>query len=284
MTASLIRAFDGTFGILGEIGGCVRFVLKNIDVFFRKGVSRHEVFLQIWKVTLQSLPTTMMAGFFVGAIMTVQFAMQVEAYGAMGFLGGLSTSATIRQVGPLLIAFMLSGKVGAFTTAELGTMRVTEQIDAIRCLGADPYQELILPRMIAIVVSSFALLTAGLLMSIFGGVLLAMGFAGINADEYLRHIPTIVKFPSIATGIFKCFVYAVLLSAICTYKGFHADGGAKGVGRAVVQTAVATMVTLVVADWATSLVSESLLTMLISAMSEMSQITESVKAGGIKGP
>jgi phospholipid/cholesterol/gamma-HCH transport system permease protein len=192
--------------------------------------------------------------------------MQVEAYGAMGYLGGLSTSATIRQVGPLLIAFMLSGKVGAFTAAELGTMRVTEQIDAIRCLGANPFQELILPRMIAIILSSFALLAAGLLMSVFGGVLLAIGFAGINADEYLRHIPTIVKLPSIATGIFKCLVFAIVLAAICTYKGFTASGGARGVGRAVVETAVATMVALVAADWATSLIAETVLSVLISQL------------------
>lgn len=253
--------------LLADIGGCVQFFLQSMDVLIRKGVNRREVFLQVWRVTVQSLPTTAMAGFFVGAIMTVQFAMQVEAYGAMGYLGGLSTSATIRQVGPLLIAFMLSGKVGAFTAAELGTMRVTEQIDAIRCLGANPFQELILPRMIAIILSSFALLAAGLLMSVFGGLLLAIGFAGINSDEYLRHIPTIVKLPSIATGMFKCLVYAVVLAAICTYKGFTASGGARGVGRAVVETAVATMVALVVADWATSLIAETFLNVLMSQMS-----------------
>jgi phospholipid/cholesterol/gamma-HCH transport system permease protein len=261
-----------------EIGACVRFVMKNVEVLFRKGVSRHEVLSQIWKVTQQSLPTTALAGFFVGAIMTVQFSMQVEAYGALGFLGGLSTSATVRQVGPLLIAFMLSGKVGAFTTAELGTMRVTDQIDAIRCLGADPHQELILPRMIAIVFASFALLTAGLLMSVLGGVLLAVTFAGINADEYLRHIPTIVKLPSIANGLFKCFVYSVLLSAICTYKGYTAEGGARGVGRAVVQTAVATMVTLVIADWATTFVAENFLKLMSSGIVEIAQLIKTVRA------
>ncbi|CAN5605345.1 ABC transporter permease [soil metagenome] len=251
--------------ILEDIGGCVSFCLEALGVFFRKGVSRREVFNQIWRVTIQSLPTTAMAGFFVGAIMTVQFTMQVEAYGALGYLGGLSTSATIRQVGPLLIAFMLSGKVGAFTAAELGTMRVTEQIDAIRCLGANPFQEIILPRIIAIIISSFALLAIGLLMSIAGGALMGLLFSGINTDEYFRHIPTIVTLPSIATGLLKCSVFAVVLASICTYKGYSATGGARGVGRAVVETAVATMVSLVVADWCTSLLADTVIQLVLSA-------------------
>lgn len=250
--------------LLGEIGGCVSFCREAFDVLRRKGVSKHEVFVQIWRVTTQSLPTTAMAGFFVGAIMTVQFTMLAEAYDALGFLGGLATSATVRQVGPLLIAFMLSGKVGAFTAAELGTMKVTEQIDAIRCLGANPFQELILPRMVAIVVSSFTLLAAGLLMSVAGGVFLATIFAGINPDEYIRHIPSIVTWPSIVTGLFKCMAFAIVLAAICTYKGYAATGGARGVGRAVVDTAVATMVAIVAADWVTSVVADSILQMVIA--------------------
>jgi phospholipid/cholesterol/gamma-HCH transport system permease protein len=203
-----------------------------------------------------------MAGFFVGAIMTVQFTLQIKAFGALGYLGGLSTSATVREVGPLLIAFLLSGKVGAFTSAELGTMRVTEQIDAIRCLGANPLQEIILPRFLGIVISSFVLLAAGLMMSIFGGLLLGALFSGINPEEYLRHIPTIVSGFSVASGLFKCLVFALVLASVCTYKGYTASGGAKGVGRNVVSTAVMTMVGIVVFDWMTSLLSETALILL----------------------
>jgi phospholipid/cholesterol/gamma-HCH transport system permease protein len=220
---------------------------------------RQAVFAQIWKVTTQSILTTAVAGFFVGAVMTLQFTMQVKSFGALGYLGGLATSGTIREVGPLLIAFMLAGKVGAYTSAELGTMRVTEQIDALRCLGSNPYQEIILPRIIGIVVSSFNLLIAGLFMSIAGGLLLGVVFSGITVEEYLRHIPTIVKLPSIFSGLFKCFVFAVILASICTYKGFTASGGAKGVGKAVVATAVSTMVCLVIADWFTTLISDAVL-------------------------
>lgn len=247
--------------LIDDIGACVMFVRDVLVTLFLKPASIKNISEQIWKVTVQSLPTTAMAGFFVGAIMTVQFTLQIKAFGALGYLGGLSSSATVREIGPLLIAFLLSGKVGAFTSAELGTMRVTEQIDAIRCLGADPMQEIIVPRFIGIVISSFFLLAAGLVMAIFGGMLMATWFSGINPEEYYRHIPTIVTPFSVGSGLFKCLVFALLLAAVCTFKGYTTSGGAKGVGRSVVATAVMTMVGIVIADWFTSLLSETTLKM-----------------------
>jgi phospholipid/cholesterol/gamma-HCH transport system permease protein len=245
--------------MISEIGANLLFFKEITTTAIFRPCKWHDVADQIWKVTVQSFLTTGMAGFFVGAIMTVQFTMQMREFGALGFLGGLATSATIREVGPLLIAFMLSGKVGAFTSAELGTMRVTEQIDAIRCLGADPIREIILPRFIAIIISSFFLLALGLVMSILGGIFMGSIFAGVNPEEYIRHIPTIVVFPSVLSGLFKCLVFAILLATICTYRGYNTSGGAKGVGRAVVQTAVATMLSIVVADWFTSFIGDSII-------------------------
>lgn len=245
--------------LINAIGLRVLFLKQIIRTLFFKPCGRVLVIDQVWAVTIQSLPTTAFAGFFVGAIMAVQFGLQMKEFGALGFLGGLATSGTIREVGPLLIAFMLSGKVGAFTSAELGTMRVTEQIDAVRCLGADPIQEIILPRFLGIVISSFLLLTAGLVMSIFGGIFLGVIFAGVQAEEYVRHIPTIVIFPSIINGLVKCFCFALVIALISTYQGYYTTGGAKGVGRSVVLTAVSTMIVIVLFDWLTSYLFEAVL-------------------------
>lgn len=245
--------------VISDIGANLIFLKEILRVAWVKKIKTHEVFEQIWKVTIESFATTAMAGFFVGAIMTVQFTLQMKEFGALGYLGGLATSGTLREVGPLLIAFMLSGKVGAFTSAELGTMRVTEQIDAIRCLGADPLQEIILPRFIGIIISSFFLLAAGLIMSVFGGALMGEVFAGVNYEEYLRHIPTIITATSILSGLVKCFAFSFVLAAICTFRGYTATGGAKGVGLSVVKTAVATMVCIVVMDWFTSFLGDVIL-------------------------
>jgi phospholipid/cholesterol/gamma-HCH transport system permease protein len=245
--------------ILEDIGGAILFLQNVFRTGLRTPCSFKTICEQIWRVTMQSYPTTALAGFFTGAIMAVQFTLQTSEFGALGYLGGLATSATFREVGPLLIAFMLSGKVGAFTAAELGTMKVTEQIDAIRCLGANPIQEIILPRFIGIIVSSFFLLLIGLLMSVGGGILLGVVFANISPEEFVRHIPTIVTLPSIISGLFKCIVFAFMLATICTYKGYSTTGGAKGVGRSVVNTAMATMIGIVLTDWFTSLLSETVL-------------------------
>jgi phospholipid/cholesterol/gamma-HCH transport system permease protein len=257
--------FHQALSVFDELGRCLIFLGQVLETLWRRPCTLKQILEQIWRVSIQSFLTTGMAGFFVGAIMTVQFTMQMKEFGALGYLGGLATSGTIREVGPLLIAFMLSGKVGAFTSAELGTMRVTEQIDAIRCLGADPIQEIILPRFLGIVVSSFFLLGLGLIMSIFGGIFMGNLFAGVHYDEYLRHIPTIVNFTSILSGLIKCFVFALVLSTICTYRGYSATGGAKGVGQAVVRTAVATMVGIVVADWFTSFLGDVIMRMVLGS-------------------
>lgn len=248
--------------ILDEIGGSFLFLQKILRTIFLKKLKTHDVFEQIWKVTAESFFTTAMAGFFVGAIMTVQFAMQLKEFAALGYLGGLATSGTFREIGPLLIAFMLSGKVGAFTSAELGTMKVTEQIDAVRCLGADPIQEIIVPRFLAIIISSFFLLGAGLIMSVFGGMLMGQAFAGVNFEEYLRYVPLIVSPISILNGLIKCFVFAIILATICTFKGYSTFGGAKGVGKSVVETAVSTMICIVIMDWLTSFIGEIVLQMI----------------------
>lgn len=243
-------------GILDEVGEMLIFFRRIVRGIFLKDLKVHEVFVQIWKITSESLLTTALAGFFVGAIMAVQFGLQMAEFGALGYLGGLATSGTIREVGPLLIAFMLSGKIGAYTSAELGIMRVTEQIDAVRCLGADPIQELIVPRFLGIIISSFFLLAGGLLMSILGGMFMGQAFAGVNPQEYVRHVPTIVTSFSVLSGLVKCGAFALVLATVCTYKGYTTSGGAKGVGRAVVATAVITMVGIVVTDWFTTFIGD----------------------------
>jgi phospholipid/cholesterol/gamma-HCH transport system permease protein len=119
--------------------------------------------------------------------------------------------------------------------------------------------EMIVPRFWGIIISSFFLLSLGLLMSILGGALMGQLFAGVSLEEYLRHIPTIVTLPSIFGGLVKCLVFATILATLCTYFGYNTTGGAKGVGRSVIKTSVMTMVSIVIADWATSFLQTSIL-------------------------
>ena len=243
---------------LHSLGNYLLYFGRVVRISSHSFSNREEIFEKSLQVISQSLSTTLFAGFFVGAIMTLQFTMQVEMFGALSYLGALVTSATVREVGPLLIAFLLSGKIGAFTSAELGTMKVSEQIDAIRCLGADPVKVVIVPRFLGIIIASFFLLSFGLIFSFFGGIIMATTFSGLPWEQYLTHIPRIVSGFSLVSGLVKCFLFSLVIATICTYKGYQVIGGAREVGEGVVQAATLTMITLVFTDWFSSFILEGL--------------------------
>jgi phospholipid/cholesterol/gamma-HCH transport system permease protein len=238
---------------LNELGGLTLFLGRIFKTLFRSREEsralRRSIIQQIAYVSYRSLGTIAFAGLFVGAILVLQFNQILTQYGAESLLGGLNTSTVIRQVGPLIISFLLAGKIGAFTAAELGTMRVTEQIDAVECLGTDPFQYLIVPRFVGIVASSVFLLTIGMIVSVAGAVLVAAVLCGVNPLQYISSIPRFVSGWSIFGGMIQAVLYGVIVAAVACYHGFTASGGARGVGRAVTLAAVYTNFYIVVANF-----------------------------------
>jgi phospholipid/cholesterol/gamma-HCH transport system permease protein len=210
---------------------------------------RREFMRQFADVGVRSLSTTVTAGIFTGAIMALQFHLQLKDFGAESVLGGLNTSGTIREVGPILIAFMLAGKVGAFTSAELGTMKVTDQIQAVRCLGIDPVSFFVVPRFWAVALNSILLLVFGLVISVLGGLIAVWMVAGINPDQYLLMIERFATSESIVLAVSKSVVFGLLMGHICCANGYWTEGGTQGVGLAVKKTAVQSMVAIVLADF-----------------------------------
>ncbi len=254
--------FFSTF--LHEITGLGGFLIEVISTWMRaRSRIRKLVFEQIAHVAFRSIGTIMFSGFFVGAILVIQFYLMLSRYDATSMLGGLSASATIREIGPLLISFLLAGKIGAFTAAELGTMKVTEQIDAIRCLGEDPMEYLIVPRFVAIVVSAALLLFFGLLIGIAGAMLVADQLYNINFLQFLSSIPRFAGFWSLFGGLFKSVVYGSIVALVSTYKGFTTTGGAKGVGIAVTQCAIYTNLLITLANSFTSWILNALQTIIV---------------------
>lgn len=238
--------------LVAEIGALFIFYKNAAKLLFTtSGYGRHAVD-QMLSTFQRSLSTVIFAGIFVGAILVLQFDQMLAQYDASSMLGGLNTSAIVKEVGPLIISFLLAGKVGAYTAAELGTMRVTEQIEAIECLGTNSVQYLIIPRFIGIVLSSVLLLVVGLIVSVAGGMVVAHCACGIN---YLEYASTISRFTTpwtIFCGVFKCITYAIIVAGISCYKGYTASGGAKGVGQAVTSAAIYTNFYIVIAQYITA--------------------------------
>jgi phospholipid/cholesterol/gamma-HCH transport system permease protein len=242
-------------GIL-EIGSIFLFGMHAVMELFRHGVQRSILIYQLYQVGVRSLSTTLITGAFVGAILAIQVNLQLKDFGAQSFLGGLSASVTIRNVGPVLIAFILSGKVGAYTSAELATMRVTDQIEAIRCLGMDPIRYLVAPRLLAVVIASFLLLIVGLVIALVGGGLISDLSLGVNWLSYLANIPVLVTQHSVNLGLIKSFVFGLLIAVICCYQGYNAKGGSAGVGKAVRATSVRSLVTILIVNYLFSFIQE----------------------------
>lgn len=242
------RAFFSLLQLLEYLGDLLLFfkTVTKACVTLRAKTVREQAI----RVCRDSFMITVVSALFVGGIFALQFTSQMKIFGAEIYVGGMNTSAVIRNIGPLLVAFMLSGKIGAFTTAELGTMRVTDQIDALITLGIHPIHYLIAPRFFSIVIASFILLVFSFFVSLLGGLVICKAIAQINFYQYVSKIPTILSFNSFSNGILKSFVFGVIIATISCFEGYTVTGGAKGVGRAVNTTAVATSVAIVFANYA----------------------------------
>ncbi len=246
-----------SLSFLSTLGGMILFAWECVLLTLQRKTKWHQVLDQIFQVGVRSLGLTVVAGLFVGAIMALQIDLQLKDFGAEAFLGGLSTSTTLRNIGPVLIAFLLSGKVGAYTSAELGTMEVTDQLNAIRLLGASPLEYIILPRIWAVVISSFLLLIVGLMITIFGGIIFAE-VIGVNALNYIQNIPRIVTVWSIVLSVIKSFLFGAIIAVVSCYKGYHAKGGSVGVGIAVQSCAVTNLILIIITDFLLSMASSCL--------------------------
>lgn len=237
---------------LSELGGITIFLRQVLRTALHTRGNLRPILEQVAYVSYRSLSTVAFAGIFVGAILVLQFNQILAQYDAQMLLGGLNTSSVIRQVGPLIISFLLAGKIGAYTAAELGTMRVTEQIDAIECLGTNPIQFLIVPRFVGIVASSLILLIIGLIVSVAGGMFVAAALCGVNPLQFAQSIPRFITPWTFVCGVIQSVVYGTIVAAVSCYKGFTAKGGARGVGRAVTLAAVYTNFYIVIANFVTS--------------------------------
>lgn len=240
------------FTLLHEVGAIWLFTVRVLKVFFSTQGNFQPILAQVASVSLRTFSTVIFSGIFVGAILVLQLNLILEKYDAQRFLGGLNTSTVVREVGPLIISFLLAGKIGAYTAAELGTMRVTEQIDAIECLGTNPIQYLIVPRFIGIIVSSLILLSIGLLISIAGAMAVAIVVCGINYLQFTASIPLFTSPWTVVGAGIKSLVYGTIVAAVSCHKGFTASGGARGVGQAVTLAAIYTNFYIVIANFITT--------------------------------
>lgn len=207
----------------------------------------------LYKMAVKSLPIVVVTALFTGAIMVIQAAPIVKRFGAEGLLGWGAGFGTLREIAPLLTALMISGRVGANNTAELGTMVVTEQVDALRALAIDPISFLILPRFIAIVMTLFMMTLYADALALLGAAYTGQGLLGVTPTSFYHGITSgLLGFGDVANGLMKSVVFGLVIALASCHFGLATKGGAPGVGRAVNATVVASAAGVFILDYVVS--------------------------------
>ncbi|MGA9521035.1 MAG: ABC transporter permease [Myxococcaceae bacterium] len=208
-----------------------------------------EILRQMVRVGVQSIPVVSFTAAFTGGVIALQTYAGFARFRAEGFVGGVVALTMLREVAPVLTALMVIARVGSSIAAELGSMRATEQIDALVAMGTDPVKYLFVPRVIAgtMMLPLLTILADG--VSILGGRLVSIWVMDANSQQYDYSSFAYMDFRDFWSGILKAFVFGAVFTIIACQKGFHASGGAEGVGRATTEGVVSASAAIVVVDF-----------------------------------
>jgi phospholipid/cholesterol/gamma-HCH transport system permease protein len=206
-----------------------------------------DIFVQMDIIGVGSLPVVVLTGFFSGAVMALQMSRALQTYGASSQVGQIVSITLVREMGPVLTALMVAGRNASGMASELGSMKVTEQIDAMRALGTDPVQKLVKPRLIATAFVLPILTAIADFVGIFGGWVVACLMLNLTtSSQYWNNSWRALEYNDLGQGLLKPFVFAIVLSLVGCYYGMQTTGGTQGVGRSTTQAVVVASVWVVV--------------------------------------
>jgi phospholipid/cholesterol/gamma-HCH transport system permease protein len=208
-----------------------------------------EMITQMDLIGVGSLTIVVLTGFFTGGVLTLQTFPTLAFYGAQSQTGRLVAISLVRELGPVLTALMVTGRVGSAIAAELGSMTVSQQIDAMRALGTDPIRKLVGPRLIALLISLPMLTVIADVVGIGGGGVVATVLYGLSIDQFMTSVREGITSDDIIGGVIKPLCFAVIIVSISCYKGLNTEGGTVGVGRATTRSVVMASIVVIIADF-----------------------------------
>jgi phospholipid/cholesterol/gamma-HCH transport system permease protein len=238
-----------TLGFFEEVGA-VAILIKDIFLTLPKVFrSFHLTTEQMLTMGVNSLPLVLITSIFTGAVSSVQAAYQFSDYVPMRYLGTVVGKAVMIELGPVLTALVVAGRVGAGIAAELGTMRVTEQIDALETLGLNPTRYLIVPRFVSGIIMLPVLTIFSDFVALLGGLGVAVSFLDVSSNTFLNGVKVFFHLKDLFGGLFKAFVFGGIIAIIGCYQGFKTRGGAEGVGRSTTRAVVLSAVLILIFDY-----------------------------------
>src|SRR5216110_2245548 len=242
----------GTTNLMAAFGDFWIFAwrtFKNVGPTFVRWKSIKNVLPQMYDVGTKSVPVVSITGAFIGMVLAVESYTQFKPIGQETRLGTVINLSVVKQIGPVLAAVMLAGRVGGALTAELGTMNVTEQLDALRVMGSDPIRVLVVPRFLACILLTPMLTIYSDMLGVLGGWIVSTKFLGVPSGPYWMYSAQGVDNWQIFEGIVKGFFFGAAIGLISCYKGFTCGAGASGVGKACTESFVASFLAIIVLNF-----------------------------------
>ena len=243
----------GTTGFLEYAGGLARLGGESAGFVGRLRIRVGETFAQAYLLGVQSTLIVLLTSLFTGMVISLESANQASSYGVSDLVGGAVAYVSSRELGPMLTAVVVAGRAGAAIAAELGSMVVTEQIEALEALGLSPVRMLVVPRLVALVLMLPLLTIFADIVSILGGMYLAKSAAGISYESYIQSARVFSHFGDYLKGMLKAVVFAVVIVVVGCYQGFGVRGGAAGVGRATTGAVVLSIIMIFVLNFVLSI-------------------------------
>jgi phospholipid/cholesterol/gamma-HCH transport system permease protein len=204
---------------------------------------------QMYEVGVKSIPVVLVTGLFTGMVLALQSYTGFKRFGAEALVGSVVGLSMTREMGPVLTGLIVAGRAGAAMAAELGTMRVTEQIDALETLATNPVRYLIVPRFLAGLMMLPALTVIADIVGIFGGYAITVGMFGASSSQYWNRTWDFLEVDDIFNGLIKACFFGAAIALLSCYRGFYSDGGAEGVGKATTGAVVLSFMTILISDY-----------------------------------
>ncbi len=250
MLLRLVQAVGAyTIALLNTFGQAALFLFQVIYTFSTTKLKVRKLFEQMQSIGVDSLSIILLTGVFSGGVLALQSYIGFKRFGAEEFIGPVVALSLIRELGPVLTGLMVTGRAGSSIAAELGTMTITEQIDALKTLCLNVYQFLMVPRILGATIILPFLTLFSMFCGIGGGYCVCVYVLNLNGEQYISGIKTFVEMSDITGGLIKAAVFGLILSWIGCYKGFATTGGAKGVGIATTQSVVISSIMILIANY-----------------------------------
>jgi phospholipid/cholesterol/gamma-HCH transport system permease protein len=246
----LIEAAGGiVMAAFHETGRIFLLLLEAVKWSFKRPLKPGRIFYQMEFIGIRSLFVVILVSTFTGMVLALQTYTGFRRFGAESMVGAVVALSLCRELGPVLTSIMVTARAGSAMAAEIGTMRVTEQIDALSVMAVNPIKYLVVPRVLAAILVVPILTIISDYTGMVGGYLVGVKLLNINEGVYINRTLDLLEMSDIFNGLFKSVVFALLLSIIGCYKGYYTTGGARGVGKATTEAVVLACVVIFVADY-----------------------------------